>query len=189
MRTINSTRAVFVEFILLGIVMLILSCSQNKNKEEECVDPPESEKKTKIVTRDRIRINRGIDKSKADWCRTCVMGPKGWASCQVVYADSDSESRDAVKARSREKACDDAGFKKGVCPEKAVIGVSCKGDKSSDKQAKAVKDVFFPNKKGSKASKDATKASADKKNAPAPSKKANPTSVTTGKPDSKKDTK
>jgi hypothetical protein len=64
----------------------------------------------------------------ADWCRTCVMSPQGFASCQRVYAQSTDETRDSVRQRSLDKACADAGFEKDACPKQAIIAVGCKDD-------------------------------------------------------------
>lgn len=64
----------------------------------------------------------------ADWCRACVMSPKGFASCQRVYAETTTEPREVVRQRSLDKACLDAGFGKGACPDQAIIAVGCKDD-------------------------------------------------------------
>ncbi|MCP4605762.1 MAG: hypothetical protein GY847_35450 [Proteobacteria bacterium] len=165
--SIPSNKAVF-KLILIGVIALISACS-SENKEVECVDPPQEDKKTKkVVTRDRLNTT-GWNKARkdADWCRTCVMGPKGWASCQVAYAEKEGESRDVVKKRSQGKACDDAGFEKGTCPTKAVVAQTCKGDKSLKKnegQAKALQGLFFPKGAPKKKTNDTAKAPAEKQN-------------------------
>ncbi|MCU0663145.1 MAG: hypothetical protein MUC50_12575 [Myxococcota bacterium] len=103
----------------------------------------------------------------ADWCRVCVMGPKGFASCQRVYAQTKEESRDTVRQRSLDKACQDAGFSQGSCPKGAIIAEGCKGDppKAGVKDAgQALQDLYLGTKgpKGPKPQADKTAAPAAK---------------------------
>jgi len=130
----SKTQKIILVIVLFVFASVLLTCS---SKKEECVDPPSS---TKKAASQQIK-----GKKVSDWCRTCVMGPKGWASCQTVYAQNDKEARDSVKARSLEQACLDSGFEKGVCPEKALISSRCKGDPPPTRGGapKALQKAFF----------------------------------------------
>jgi hypothetical protein len=135
--------------VLLAVGLCLAACKP-ESEEPDCVpaEPAKVEKKAKVK---KVRRVSTIDKKKADWCRACVMGPKGWASCQVAYGEP-GEDREVVRARSREKACDDAGFEKGKCPDKAVLAIKCKGDQpkaTSGDPARALQKAFFPTKKAS----------------------------------------
>ncbi|MCP4676669.1 MAG: hypothetical protein GY854_14390 [Deltaproteobacteria bacterium] len=135
--------------VLIGFIVLF-ACSSKKDEAADCVDPPAAQKK-QVVTRENLGVTKGAGgrKAGADWCRACVFGPKGWASCQVAYAENEGENRQAVKDRARQKACDDAGFAKGKCPQEAVKAMTCKGDKPGKKSkdpAKELQKLFFPKK-------------------------------------------
>ncbi len=158
--------------ISAGCAALVIGCS-SKEQEQECVDPPAAEKTTKTVTHDNLGRVSAPAKKGGDWCRTCVMGPKGWASCQVAHAEKEGEDRATIKARARERACDDAGFPKGQCPDKAVLAVTCKGDKkpgSAEDPARALQKMFFPKKTGDK---ETPSDKADKATPPASEKTKN----------------
>jgi hypothetical protein len=148
---VTKTRLTAVAFFFVGLVTALLGCF--KGKEVECRDPQPASQNTPAKKLDSFGAAGARERSPDDdWCRACVMGPKGWASCQTVYAKSKGESREALKESSKEKACDDAGFEKGGCPDKAVLGITCKGDKpppGSEDAAKAMQAVFF-GKKGAK---------------------------------------
>lgn len=112
---------------LAAAALALPACSSEK-KEPDCVPAadakPEAGKKyevTPLVTGDK-------DKKDNDWCRACIMGPKGYASCQRVYGDTPAEPREKVRARARAKACVDSGFPADACPETATIGIVCKGE-------------------------------------------------------------
>ena len=109
---------------LAVVVMICLGCS-NKSKDttEECATSPEAEK----AVPERTVLSKPAN-GDLDWCRACVVGPHGFMSCQRVTADSATESRGALKARARGKACEDSGFKADACPDDKVIAISCKGD-------------------------------------------------------------
>ena len=142
----------------VSFVALVFSFGcKGESKEPECVEPPQQqgESISKKVTQTRINVKEpDPEKLDKDWCRTCVMGPRGWASCQVVFAETDGESRENIQQRARQKACLDSGFAEGTCPENAVVAMSCKGDKTTDTRgnpAKALQQVFFGKQKGKKA--------------------------------------
>jgi hypothetical protein len=111
---------------------LIVGCSgEKKPSEQDCVDPPSAdagEKKTVKIERFGLGKAGDEDKEKKDWCRACVMSQVGYASCQRVFAETEGEDRDSLRKRARDKACVDAKYPAGACPEKAVINVQCKGD-------------------------------------------------------------
>jgi hypothetical protein len=62
------------------------------------------------------------------WCRSCVVGPHGFMSCQSVTQSNLSETVDELRDRARIAACVDSGFTKDNCPASGVISVVCKGD-------------------------------------------------------------
>ncbi|MDD5306268.1 MAG: hypothetical protein PHU25_03000 [Deltaproteobacteria bacterium] len=112
---------------------------------EECPDPAKGAagKKARIERRNLGRV--GDDDPNADWCRACVMGPKGFASCQRALAESPAETKDVLRAKARDRACKDSGFT-GECPDKAVIGMFCKGDqppKDGLTPGKALQQIYF----------------------------------------------
>jgi hypothetical protein len=132
---VTKTRLTAVAFFFVGLVTALLGCF--KGKEVECRDPQPASQNTPAKKLDSFGAAGARERSPDDdWCRACVMGP----------------SREALKESSKEKACDDAGFEKGGCPDKAVLGITCKGDKpppGSEDAAKAMQAVFF-GKKGAK---------------------------------------
>ena len=142
-------RTLFTLPVIAGLIVLLAACSK-KDAELDCVEPePPATQKKQSVTRKKLGATKGggARKAGADWCRACVFGPKGWASCQVAYAENQGEDRQAIKDRAREKACDDAGFAKGKCPTQAVKAITCKGDKAGAKTkdpAKELQKLFFP---------------------------------------------
>ncbi len=142
-----SPRLLMCRVAVAALLISALGCS--RAREEECVDPPKSATTKKKYTHDQLGKVPQTPDPNADWCRTCVKSPKGWASCQLVYATEAGEDRAEVKKRSRQRACDDAGYAKGACPDKAVIAVSCKGDAppvSPAEAQKALQRLFFRNK-------------------------------------------
>ncbi len=135
--------------MLLLLFSLVFACSSQK-AEKECVDPPKS-----VVPKTLRSLGEGgpkkkpVNKAKADWCRACVMGPKGWASCMKVFAEKQDEARDRTKQRAKEKACIDSGYEKDQCPQKAVIALTCKGDpppKGTTTPAKALQQLYYGSK-------------------------------------------
>lgn len=136
----------FFQFLwAVSITLAPVGCNTQKS-EPECIEPPKSNPQ-KVVVQRRLPIQPpDPEKQKRDWCRTCVMGPEGWASCQVAFGETDDEPRDLIKKRSRERACLDSGFKEGECPDNRVVAVTCKGEetpKGHDETAKALQKAFF----------------------------------------------
>jgi len=111
-----------------ALASFLASCSSDE-KEPDCVPAPvaDSAKKPKIVSTP-LFIDDQAGKKDNDWCRACVMGNKGYASCQRIYGDTPTEARDAIKERARIKACVDSGYTAENCPPTAMIGMVCKGD-------------------------------------------------------------
>lgn len=103
--------------------LLGLGCG-SASGEQDCVQATDSTPEQVVLERTKLKIDRD-----ADWCRACVMGLKGYASCQRVYASDEKEERVALRQRALDKACLDAGYEAGVCPAGAVIGALCKGEK------------------------------------------------------------
>ncbi len=94
---------------------------------KDCVPAPKDAAQKTIVERTRLKVDKD-----GDWCRACVMGLKGYASCQRVYALEDGQERVALRQRALDKACLDAGYEPGKCPVQAVVGVLCKGEKEPE---------------------------------------------------------
>ena len=95
-----------------------------KSKEIDCEDTSSGKK---AVTGEAKTEATGPDRDESDWCHACVLGPKGYTSCQRVYAVDERESRDSLRKRSADRACKDAGFKEGECPASSIISMVCKG--------------------------------------------------------------
>jgi hypothetical protein len=135
MKTKSRETIVMIARIALALALvgaLGAGCSSGgKETEEECVDPPEAaDGAKKTVKLERFGLGKAgeEDRKDKDWCRACVMSRIGYASCQRVYAASDDEDRESLRAKAREKACLDAKFPKDACPDEAVINLLCKGD-------------------------------------------------------------
>lgn len=110
----------------------LAACGSPEKTEEECVEPAaDTGKQPDPVERVPLGVVKP-DPEKADWCRACVMSLKGFASCQRVFALKEGEPREVLRGRARAKACDDAGFAGGSCPDGAVIAQACKGDPRPD---------------------------------------------------------
>jgi len=134
--------------LALCLAVAMPACS-GEEKEPDCV--PAEGVEPVVVER---RIERfGLGKAGAadlvdhDWCRACVMSTKGFASCQKVYSDEPGRlaDRDPLKAKARDKACADAGYRKGECPDGAIISASCKDDPAPEgikTAGQAVQDLF-----------------------------------------------
>ena len=137
--------------LLVALVSALAAGCWNKAEPEcEAPAPVAAKKKTERKPLQAINVS-AQEKRDKDWCRACVMGPKGWASCQTAYAFEESETRESLKGRAREKACDDAGFEKNACPDKAVLAVLCKGEdppSGSENVAKALQSAFLKSKAG-----------------------------------------
>ena len=125
--------------------LVLPSCSSDK-KEPDCV--PAAGAKTdgdgKTYEMTPLLVDKEAKKNN-DWCRACIMGPKGYASCQRVYGDTPTEPRDVIRQRARTKACVDSGFPADGCPDKATIGITCKGDPpppNAGDPAKALQDLY-----------------------------------------------
>lgn len=117
-----------------SIFMWVIGCS-SKKETPECVeataasstDNPAKEKQGSTEKRAAGAAAVNIE-FRGDWCRACVLGPNGYMSCQTARASSSTETREQIKKKSIEQACEDSGFPKENCPGNAVISVSCLGD-------------------------------------------------------------
>lgn len=127
-----------------------IGCSE-KTEQPDCV-PQKPSAPAQAAGVERTAVAKiPVDKEKADWCRACVLGPHGYASCQRVYAAAEGELRDDVRARAKKQACDDAGFKPGECQDKNVIALLCKGDPpppNATEPGKALQMLFYGKKPG-----------------------------------------
>ena len=130
------------------LAALLAGCSSTV-EEPDCVPDPNA--KPIVIEKKYERVGLGKAGKEAlkkhDWCRACVMSKMGFASCQKVYSDEPGELKDkkSLKGKAREKACADAGFKKGSCPDSAIISIICKGDPppaGTKLPGDAVQDLF-----------------------------------------------
>jgi hypothetical protein len=121
--------------LILGVCVLaaasVTAACGGGEEEVDCVPAekpaPKPEKKAKVVK--RVLNPQAMANPDGNWCRACVMGPRGYASCQKVYEQNSDEELASIRRRARTKACLDAGFKDdSSCPDAAIIGLTCKGD-------------------------------------------------------------
>ena len=126
-----------------------LGCCSSTVEEPDCVPDPNA--KPIVIEKKYERYGLGKGGKEAlkqhDWCRACVMSNMGFASCQKVYSDEPGELKDKnpLRGKAREKACADAGFKKGKCLDTAIISIICKGDPpptGTKAPGDAVQDLF-----------------------------------------------
>lgn len=130
---------------VVAAALALPACSSEK-KEPDCVPAAEPKRlaEGQKIEMTPLQID-SAEKEKLDWCRACIMGPKGYASCQRVYARTPTEPREEVRKRAREKACVDSGFPADACPTTAEIGIVCKGDPpppNSGDPAKALQNMY-----------------------------------------------
>ncbi len=131
------------------VLAAVLSGCSSTVEEPDCVPDPDA--KPIVIEKKYERVGLGKAGRKAlekhDWCRACVMSKMGFASCQKVYSDEPGELKDKklLRGKAREKACTDAGFKKGECLDSAIISIICKGDPpptGTKSPGDAVQDLF-----------------------------------------------
>jgi hypothetical protein len=114
--------------ILSGILGLAVAVGLYgcKREEPECIPSG----KVNVVEVEKIPLPKGdLQKyrNKLDQCHACVKAPAGFYSCQVAWQKR-NETREELKKKAKELACEDAGYEKGKCPDEAVRLVQCKGD-------------------------------------------------------------
>ena len=131
------------------VLAAVLSGCSSTVEEPDCVPDPDA--KPIVIEKKYERVGLGKAGKEAlkkhDWCRACVMSKMGFASCQKVYSDEPGklEDKNPLRGKAREKACTDAGFKKGKCPDSAIISIICKGDPApagTKPPGDAVQDLF-----------------------------------------------
>ncbi|NLN61354.1 MAG: hypothetical protein GX146_00535 [Myxococcales bacterium] len=91
----------------------------------ECPPLPEPPPPMEITP---LRIPRNPND---DFCNACARSENGYISCFREFENTRGEDREEIKKRAAYKACLDAGYPKGECPEGALIGFQCKGDNSN----------------------------------------------------------
>ncbi len=142
------SRLLLTNMSIFVLAAVLAGCS-SAAEEPDCVPDPNA--KPIVIEKKYERVGLGKAGKEAlkkhDWCRACVMSKMGFASCQKVYSDEPGERKDknALKGKARDKACTDAGFKKGSCPDSAIISILCKGDPppaGTKAPGDAVQDLF-----------------------------------------------
>ena len=142
------SRSLLTNLSVLVLAAALAGCSSTV-EEPDCVPDPNA--KPIVIEKKYERFGLGKagkeELKKHDWCRACVMSNMGFASCQKVYSDEPGKLEDnsLLKAKARDKACTDAGFKKGSCPDNAIISIICKGDPpptGTKAPGDAVQDLF-----------------------------------------------
>ena len=142
------SRLLLTNMSIFVLAAVLAGCS-SAAEEPDCVPDPNA--KPIVIEKKYERVGLGkVGKEalkKHYWCRACVMSKMGFASCQKVYSDEPGELKDKnpLKGKARDKACTDAGFKKGSCPDSAIISILCKGDPppvGTKAPGDAVQDLF-----------------------------------------------
>ncbi|MBN2525042.1 MAG: hypothetical protein JXR76_01530 [Deltaproteobacteria bacterium] len=109
----------------LGVISVVTAC---KTEEPECVPSGKVNvvgvEKTPLPSRDLKKARENLDQ-----CHACVYSQHGFYSCQTAWQTRKKESRVELRKMAREKACEDAGYETGKCPDSAIKLVQCKGDK------------------------------------------------------------
>lgn len=134
-----------IRFAQFALIVGVIGCGQG-NAEQECVPADTAAAKVNKISRTQIRIDDSKERANANWCRSCILGPKGWASCQVAWDATNEEAREALEARARDLACKDAGFGAGQCPPAPNFNTRCKGDKipeGSVTPGKALQNIYL----------------------------------------------
>lgn len=119
-------------FVFYVFLFLSLGC---KSKEEPECEPANPSAQTETNTPlDKGRVL--VAPKDADWCRACVVGPKGYMSCKKVDGQPGPEHRRGLRARARLEACLDSGFTEENCPKENVMAIVCKGDSEPNQEQK-----------------------------------------------------
>ncbi len=141
-------RPLLINLSFFVLAAVFAGCSSTP-EEPDCVPDPNA--KPIVIEKKYERVGLGKAGKEAlkkhDWCRACVMSNMGFASCQKVYSDEPGklEDNNLLRGKAREKACADAGFKKGKCLDTAIISIICKGDPpptGTKAPGDAVQDLF-----------------------------------------------
>jgi len=134
---------------LVFVMTQLLAGCGTREEEPDCVTDPNAKPVVIEKKVETFGLGKVGDKEKRnnDWCRACVMSRANFASCQRVYADApgDVEDKAPLKKKALDKACADAGYKTGECPDSALISMMCKGEKPPEGTkgaAEAVQDLF-----------------------------------------------
>lgn len=121
--------------LMLVALLLLMSACGRKPEAAECDDPPPASGAEKSEGSSGAAAATApkpepiqIEAKDSMWCRSCVVGPAGYMSCQTVHQAVTTETTDALRDRARLAACKDAGFAEGKCPAQGVISLVCKGD-------------------------------------------------------------
>jgi hypothetical protein len=121
--------------------MLLVSACKRSDNNEECVDPAASAgAKATVDSKASASKSTPVNLNEKDmmWCRSCVVGPAGFMSCQTIRQSDAAETTAALRDRARVAACVDSGFTKDHCPASNVVTTACKGDPPpADKTAAA----------------------------------------------------
>ncbi len=113
-------------FLLSFGVSILLFSGCKSGKEPDCAPAPAA---AQPETKEPVDKGKVIVSAKdADWCRACVVGPKGYMSCKKVDGTPGPEHRSGLRARARLEACLDSGFTEESCPKENVMAIVCKGD-------------------------------------------------------------
>ncbi len=121
---------------LLAAIVFVSACKRS-DAPEECVDPKGTAVTPKEASKSAAAPVKMNDKD-IPWCRSCVVGPAGFMSCQTVRKENTAETDAALRDRARIAACVDSGFTKDNCPASNVVSTACKGDPPpADKTAAA----------------------------------------------------
>ena len=137
----NGFLSYFIQPMLVATALLAASCAR-KSEEAKCDDPPSANDSTKSGAASSTPAKATMEAKDLMWCRSCVVGPAGYMSCQTVRQKMTTETKDETRDRARLAACKDAGFPEGTCPSSGVISVTCKGDPPPEDKTAAGKAML-----------------------------------------------
>ena len=122
-KTMHENTPTHLSLVLIAVFTALTASCARKSAPEKCEDtaagaaaPQKTAAPVQTATADAM------------WCRSCVVGPAGYMSCQTVRQVTKTETTEQLRDRARLAACKDAGFAEGTCPASGVISLACKGD-------------------------------------------------------------
>ncbi len=118
----------------LVTAITVFACGK-KNDTTNCNDTKQTDAKSAAIsssesankTENVAELNKKTSDDNA-WCRSCVVGPAGFMSCQTVRDESAAQATAELREKARIKACVDSGFTEDNCPDSKIISLQCKGD-------------------------------------------------------------
>ena len=125
----NKNTPTHLSLIFMAALTAVTASCARKSAPEKCEDTAAGAAVPQKAAEPQ-KAAKPVQTAAADamWCRSCVVGPAGYMSCQTVRQETTTEAKDQLRDRARLAACKDAGFAEGTCPASGVISLTCKGD-------------------------------------------------------------